>query len=152
MTKSRSQSKQLEVTARERVIEDAAITRRRAESGAVAWSAVYNGGTLLALICSTASTFILAINPASLLSIQTHTLTAGISAAAALAIGVPKYLNAENKWRANRRCRSEARILERFLADPNFSTEAARDWLSEIERDHESFLTGRNERREAENT
>lgn len=133
-------------SARDKVVLDTAITRRWAQNGTTIWSTVYNGGTLLALLCSTASTLILAVNPEKVFGIQTHALVASVSAVAALAIGVPKYLNAENKWRANRRSRSEARILERFLADPQFSTQKARDWLSTIERDHEHAIVGKDER------
>ena len=128
---------------RERIIHDAAITRGWAERGTGIWSAVHNGGTLLALICSTVSTFILAVNPPTVLGIQTHVLIAIVSAIAALAVGIPKYLNAEQKWRTNRRSRSEARLLERYLADATFATRDAREWLTTIEREHERGIVGK---------
>lgn len=136
--------------ARDAIVLDAATTRRWAETGTTIWSSIYNGGTLVALLCSTASTLVLAVNPETFIGIKTHALIAGVSAIAALAIGVPKYLNAENKWRANRQSRSEARILQRFLANPEFPTQKARDWLSRIERDHEHGIMGKSERARSE--
>jgi hypothetical protein len=131
--------------ARDAVVAGAEVIHCWAQTGTKLWSTVHTGGTLLSLLCSTASTLILTVDPETVMGIKTHAAIAALSAVAALAIGIPKFLNAERNWRANRRSRSESRILQRFLADPSFSTEDARNWLAAIDREHELAIMGHDE-------
>ena len=107
---------------RENLRTDARAVLGKADLGSHLWSLAYNGGQLVALLCSIASTFILAARLDHVLGyhFDPMTVTAAFSAIAAAAIGLPKHADAERKWRANRHTRAEAKILDRYLAEFTF--------------------------------
>ena len=104
---------------------------------------MYNGGQLLSLICSTVATFVLAAKPDHFFGLNLGIAPLALSGIAAAALGIPKQVDAERKWRANRYTRTESEIFCCYLTDENFDIPRAFDWLAAIQRQHEILLMGK---------